>query len=215
MSAPKVKICGLSQLDDVAAVNACAPDYVGLVFWPRSKRCVSADEAACLRAALDAHIAAVGVFVNADINAIARLHERGVIAVAQLHGDEDDAYIERLRTRAPDLAVWKAFEVHARATVERANASAADLVLLDAGKGEGRAFDWSVLAACRRPFALAGGLGPSNVAAALRQCSPSVVDVSSGVEGAAHATDGRPRKDAALMSAFARAVRAAGDSSTA
>lgn len=206
--APAVKFCGLSQPDDLAAINQIAPDYVGFVFWSQSKRAVSFREARALRAMLDPGIATVGVFVDASVNEIAQLYHSGVISVAQLHGHEDNAFINRLCKEAPGLAVWKAFEVGGAKALRAAEASAADLVLLDAGKGCGQAFDWQILSGISRPFALAGGLDAAGVAAARAAgLEPVLFDVSSGIEAPIRAADGRPRKDAQLMAEFVHEVR--------
>ncbi len=209
---PAIKICGLCRLDDVPLVNDIAPEYAGFVFWDRSKRGISADEARALRTALDDRITTIGVFVDAPVEDVAALYEAGAIAVAQLHGTEDEAYLRDLRERCPLLVIWKAFEIAGPEDVACAQGSSADLVLLDAGKGSGTSFDWPLLAGVDRPFALAGGLNPDNVAEALRQCAaagvvPAVLDVSSGVEADERAADGRTRKDPAKMAAFVQAVR--------
>ncbi len=233
---PAIKICGLCQSDDVEVLNNVLPDYVGFVFYDQSKRYVTADEARALRAALDARIATVGVFVNAPTEKVAALFDIGTISVAQLHGAEDEAYIQELRDRCPDLVIWKAFEITDGTDIARAQQSSADLVLLDAGKGSGTLFDHALLAGIARPFALAGGLDPQNVSEALAQCAaigvmPAILDVSSGVEAddrTATATDhaaddrtataddhapddhtpaGRTKKDPDKISAFIQAVR--------
>ncbi len=204
---PAVKFCGLCNAEDAEAVNRCAPDYVGFVFWERSKRRVSPQEAGELRALLDEDISTVGVFVDASADFVEGLFRSGVIAVAQLHGEEDERYLQGLRARCPGLEVWKAFVVQSAADVECARQSSADMVLLDAGKGEGATFDWSLLESLDRPFALAGGLNAGNVAHALAHCKPAVVDVSSGIEAPERAADGRTRKDTHAMEAFMRAVR--------
>lgn len=217
-SIPAVKFCGLSHLADVDAINKLAPEYVGFVFWPKSKRLVDADQAQRLRAALDDSIRTVGVFVDEDAAVVASLFANGIISVAQLHGSEDEAYIAELRALAGDsLEIWKAFEVADADDIERANASSADLVLLDGGKGEGQAFPWDLLSAMRRPYALAGGLNPDNVGAALKQCAPVLVDVSSGIEGETLVGEGEeggpregkssPHKDPQAMRAFMKHVR--------
>ena len=200
---PAVKFCGITCVEDAQAADTLAPDYVGLVFWPRSKRAVDAAAARAIRATLDANITTVGVFVDEAANVIAGLAEEDIIQVAQLHGNECEAFIAELRSLAPDLEIWKAFEIESAADVTAANASSADMVLLDGGKGEGRVFPWELLAHMERPYALAGGLSPCNVAEALRVCSPAIVDVSSGIEAPARA----PRKDPAAMAAFIDAVR--------
>ena len=180
---PAVKFCGLSHLADVEAINELSPEYVGFVFWPKSKRLVDASQAQTLRKALDGSIRTVGVFVDADAAEVATLFEQGIISVAQLHGSESDDYIADLRNRTDNsIEIWKAFEVCGDSDIDRANASSADLVLLDGGKGEGNAFPWEMLGGMRRPYALAGGLTPENISEALSLASPVVVDVSSGIE---------------------------------
>ena len=190
---PEVKFCGLSHLSDIEAVNSILPEYVGFVFWPKSKRYVDAESAALLRTALDPGIKTVGVFVDAGMDEIAELYRAGIISVAQLHGSETDEYIADLKAEAggiPDcrpLEIWKAFEIEDEADILQANASTADLVLLDGGKGEGRTFPWKLVSMIDRPYALAGGLTPDNVGEALQNRSllrhaPSIVDVSSAIE---------------------------------
>jgi phosphoribosylanthranilate isomerase len=208
----KVKFCGLCVPEDVAAMNTCQPDYVGFVFWPKSKRAVTPDEAAQLRARLHQPIATVSVTVNADLQMLAQLYAAGTISVAQLHGTEDAQYISELRKLAPGLEIWQAFEIKNAADVTFANQSSADMVLLDAGKGCGTAFDWRLIEGVRRPYALAGGLSPTNVAQALGAANPApaIVDVSSGIEAALPAkgpAQARPRKDINLMQEFLNIVR--------
>ena len=201
---PKVKFCGLSHLSDAEAMNELMPEYVGLVFWPKSKRFIDASQARMLRDALDDSIRTVGVFVNESAEVVASLINEGIISIAQLHGSEDDAYISKLRDLAGDsLEIWKAFEVVDASDIERANASSADLVLLDGGKGEGRSFPWELLDGMKRPYALAGGLSPDNVSDALKKCDPTIVDVSSGIEDRSRS----PRKSISAMSSFIEQVR--------
>ena len=107
----KVKICGVGRAEDVDAVNRALPDYVGFVLAP-SRRRVSAAEAAALKERLDPRIATVGVFVNEDIGEVAKIVERGIVDMVQLHGDEDDAYIKRLK-EACGCGVIKAIGIRA------------------------------------------------------------------------------------------------------
>ena len=210
--APKVKFCGLSHVSDIAAVNEAAPEYVGFVFWSKSKRAVDAERAKALRDVLDNTISTVGVFVDEDVAVVASLLKQGIISIAQLHGTEDDAYIARLRDLVGrPIEVWKAFEVHDPSDVDKANASCADLVLLDGGKGEGNAFPWELLGGMTRPYALAGGLSPENIEGALERCAPVIVDVSSGIEckddPVGSADSNTPHKDAQAMRSFMDKVR--------
>ena len=195
----KVKLCGLSRFPDIAAVNRLKPDYIGFVFAPKSSRYVTPPEARALKGALDAGIQAVGVFVNAPVEQVAALLNNGVIAIAQLHGQEDAADLQALRQRT-DQPIWQAFRVRSLADVARAEESTADGILLDSGAGTGQVFDWSLLRQVQRPYFLAGGLDAGNVTDALRTVHPYGVDVSSGIE-----TDGR--KDPEKMAQFVAAVR--------
>ncbi len=203
MSAPKIKICGLTRPEDIDAANELLCDYIGFVFAPRSRRALTEDAAAKLKARLDGRIKAVGVFVNAPPEQIAGLLRAGVIDIAQLHGTEDEAYIARLRALcAPEgCELIQAFRVETERDIERAVQSTAEHILLDHGAGgTGERFDWALCSNVTRPFFLAGGLGPENAAEAARAAHPYALDVSSGVE-----TDGK--KDPEKMKEFVRAVR--------
>lgn len=198
----KIKLCGLSRPEDIAAANEVNPDYIGFVFAPKSKRYVSPTQAAQLKQQLAPGIQAVGVFVKEDPETVVHLLEDGVIDVAQLHGSESEAYIRTLRqhTHKP---IMQAFRVDTPADLEKAQASSADYILLDSGDGgTGERFDWSLLTGVTRPYFLAGGLDPENVGEAVEKLKPYAVDVSSGIE-----TDGK--KDPEKMRSFVRAVRGA------
>ena len=196
----RIKMCGIRRPEDITAVNEIRPDYVGFVFFPGSRRYIAPEAAASLRALLAPGIQAVGVFVDESPDTVARLLREGVIDLAQLHGHEDELYLSRLR-QLTDRPLIQAFRIRTEADVEAARASSAAHILLDAGAGDGRTFDWRLLSHVTRPYFLAGGLSPDNVAEAVRQLHPWAVDVSSGIE-----TDGC--KDPAKMRAFAEALRA-------
>lgn len=204
----KIKICGLSRPEDIEYVNDARPDFCGFIIQvPASRRNVTVEQLRRLRESLSERIRAVGVFVNADPALPEAMLKEGVIDTAQLHGQEDEAYIERLRERT-GKSVIKAFSVAEREDLERAFSSCADMVLLDHGKGgTGERFDWTVLEQYRnrgnepeKPFLLAGGIGPDNISEAVRRCSPFGVDLSSAVE-----TDGK--KDREKIMAAVAAVR--------
>ena len=195
----KIKMCGLSRPCDIAAANAVRPEYIGFVFYPKSKRNVTPEQAAQLKKRLLPSIKAVGVFVDAAPEAVSALLRQGVIDMAQLHGHEDEAYLASLRQRT-DKPLLQAFRIAGADDVTRAVQSSADMVLLDAGMGSGEGFDWTLVRKIDRPYFLAGGLDADNVTAAIRQLHPYAVDVSSGIE-----TDGQ--KDKEKMAAFAAAVR--------
>ena len=195
----KIKFCGLTRTGDIEAANELKPDYIGFVFWPKSKRAVTAGEAKILKSKLDPSIKAVGVFVDEDIEAVKSLLDGGIIDIAQLHGHEDEDYISGLK-KASGKPVIKAFRIRSEEDIRKAEASPADLVLLDAGMGDGVTFDWSLIKNTGRPYFLAGGLDPDNAADAVRTLHPYALDVSSGIE-----TDGL--KDTNKMAAFAASVR--------
>ena len=202
----KVKICGLFRDEDIDAANHVLPDYAGFVFAAKSRRFVDFERAKELRRRLDGRIAAVGVFVNENVEAVAKALSRGVIDMAQLHGNEDAHFIEELKRRA-GKPVIKAFMLNAReddADIRRALAEAmqspADFILLDSGMGSGATFDWRQAKGFSRPYFLAGGLNPENVRQAVEELSPFAVDASSGVETAGF-------KDEAKMSLFAQRAR--------
>lgn len=200
----KIKICGLTTAADIAAVNYVRPDFVGLVFAP-GRRMVTPERAAALRRALAPEILAIGVFVDAPLSLVAELLKAKVIDGAQLHGQENPAYLQALRTavRAPLI---KAIRVGVdpeenAAQVTAAVAGGADYLLFDHGAGgSGQTFDWRRLPASPLPFFLAGGLNPENIPAAIAATQPFAVDLSSGVETAR-------RKDAAKITAAVAAVR--------
>lgn len=195
----KIKLCGLTRICDVEYANSLKPEYVGFVFAPKSRRYVSGTRAAALKERLETDILAVGVFVNENLETAAELLGQGVIDIAQLHGDEDEAYIAKLR-EITGRPVIRAFRIRNERDVMAAEASCADYVLLDAGAGCGKSFDWKLIENVERPYFLAGGLSADNVEEAVRHLHPYAVDVSSGIE-----TEGY--KDREKMAAFVEAAR--------
>ena len=196
----KIKLCGLSRKCDIEWANELHPEYIGFVFAPKSRRYVSVDTAAELKAMLSEDIKAVGVFVNSPIESVAYILSRGIIDMAQLHGSEDEEYISRL-VKLTDKPIIKAFSINGAADVSAANNSSADMVLLDSGQGgTGTNFDWKLLGNINRPYFLAGGLCCENISQAITALDPYAVDVSSGIE-----TNGC--KDKNKMAAFVAAVR--------
>ena len=195
----RIKLCGLSRPCDIQTANELMPEYIGFVFAPKSKRYIDPQKAAGLKELLSSDIQAVGVFVDEASDTVAALLNSGVIDIAQIHGGEDEAYIQRLRQRT-DKPIIKAFQIKSRHDLAEAKACTADHILLDSGAGTGNVFDWSILQDVKRPYFLAGGLSPDNVGDAVRLLHPYAVDVSSGIE-----TDGR--KDEEKAAAFIAAVR--------
>ena len=195
----KIKLCGLSRPEDIETANRLRPDYVGFVFARKSRRFVSPEQAARLKAILDPEIQAVGVFVNESPEIVAELLEQRVLDIAQLHGSEDKAYLRRMRelTKRPLIQAFRMTEAE---KLLEAETSLANEILLDAGAGDGMTFDWTLLKKANRRYFLAGGLTPENVKEAIRRVHPYALDVSSGIE-----TDGK--KDPIKMAAFVTAVR--------
>ncbi len=185
----KIKICGLFRKEDIRYVNDALPDYIGFVFAPSSKRLVTEACAMELRAGLDSRIVPVGVFRDAPIEQIIRLCDAGTIAMAQLHGGEDEEYMAALRAKR-DVPIIKAFSIATGEDVTRAQASSAEYILLDHGRGgTGEAFDWALLKGFGCPFFLAGGIDKDNIEAALGYAN-FAIDTSSGVE-----TNGKKDRD--------------------
>ena len=136
----KVKICGLTRPEDIACVNRLQPDYIGFVFWPRSRRFVTRQQAAQLKLLLSPAIQAVGVFVDAPLEEMAGLLADGIIDLAQLHGEESEEDIRYLQA-VTGRPVIKAVKVHSRQDVEAWLDSEADYLLFDSGKGGGQTLD--------------------------------------------------------------------------
>ena len=195
----RIKICGLSRMEDIDYVNEARPDYCGFVIGvPASRRNVTVTQLARLRQRLSEQICPVGVFVNAEPELIAELLNDVLIDAAQLHGSEDETYIARLRDLT-DKPLIKAFSIQNFSDLEEAEKSSADL---DHGKGGTVAsFDWELLRHWKeRPYILAGGLDAGNIPEAVRKYRPYAVDLSSSVE-----TEGR--KDREKILAAVAAVR--------
>jgi phosphoribosylanthranilate isomerase len=178
----KVKICGLRRFEDVEIVNSLLPDYIGFVFAESHRRLDKA-EAAALKEKLDSKILAVGVFVNQEVGYIAEMCKAKIIDIVQLHGDEDDEFVRRVRRRC-DCPIIKSVPV---AKSMPPLPTEPDYVLFDSKSpqrgGAGFGFNRNILKGNTLPqYFLAGGLTPENVSDAVSQLHPFCVDVSSGVE---------------------------------
>ncbi len=195
----KIKLCGLSRIEDIQAVNELLPDYIGFVFYKKSFRYVSKEKAARLKEELDPKVKAVGVFVDEDPQFIKELAQEKIIDIIQLHGSEDDDYVRNIKAETGAM-ILQAFKLKTNEDVQRANSSKADYILLDSGMGTGQPFDWELLKGIKREYFLAGGLLPENVKEAIRVTKPFAVDVSSGIET-------EKLKDADKMRTFVENVR--------
>lgn len=181
----KIKICGLTREDDILMVNQALPDYIGFVF-AKSRRQIEEDRAKNLHSLLDPRIKTVGVFVNETIERIERICKAGSIDIVQLHGEEDKAYIDLLKSSI-NKPIIKAVRVRNLEDIEAAKHLGGDYLLLDTYKdnqygGSGEAFDWTMIAKVEMPFYLAGGITNENVERAIQIANPYCIDVSSGVE---------------------------------
>lgn len=195
----KIKICGLSRPIDIGWVNEAQPDYCGFIInVAKSKRNITPSALRCLRSRLDTSIVPIGVFVNEPQDTIISLVCDRTLGAVQLHGSEDETYISDLKKEI-DVPVIKAFRVTSPESLRQAEKSSADLVLLDnGGGGTGLTFDWTLLKNIKRPYFLAGGLGPHNLEEAVKTVRPWGVDMSSGVE-----TDGIKDKEKILAAVAA------------
>ena len=155
-----IKICGLKRPKDIVAVNVAKPDFCGFVIEVnKSSRCVTRNQVRELVKDLHKDIIPVGVFVNAPVELPACLLEEGTISMAQLHGNENEDYIRRLREMT-EKPLIKAFSIRNAQDVKKACQSSADYILLDQGSGgTGKTFDWSLIPRISRPFFLAGEIG--------------------------------------------------------
>lgn len=193
----KIKLCGITREEDMDVVNEILPDYIGFVFAKKSKRFISYDMAKKLKFKLNPTVKAVGVFVNENIENIIYLVENNIIDLVQLHGNEDNEYINKLKNYI-NVPVIKACQIQSKA--DMAITTDADFILLDAGAGDGKTLDESILKDFNRDYFLAGGLSPDNIVKKIIALHPFGVDVSSGIE-----TEGK--KDMAKMRRFVKLVR--------
>ncbi len=186
----KIKVCGLKSMEDVGIMNEFLPDYCGFIIdFPSSHRSITKQVAENLSKELNPRIKTVGVFVNSPVEDVIELLNRGVIQIAQLHGNEDEDYIHEVQAKT-NKPVIKAIIVRDEFDVLRGKSSPADYILLDGGKGSGDVFDWNLIMDIKRDFFLAGGLGEDNLKKAIQTLHPYGVDLSSSLE-----TDGKKDRE--------------------
>lgn len=204
MAAVRSKICGITRVEDALIAAEAGADAIGLVFYDRSPRAVSVQQARAIIAALPPFVTTVGLFVNASRCEIGEILDAVPLDLLQFHGDETSAqceghgrpYIKALRVRpGEDIAACCA-------EYNQASGILLDTYVPGVPGGTGEAFDWSLVPAdLGKPVILAGGLTADNVRAAIAQVSPYAVDVSGGVEAS------KGVKDAEKIRAFIREVR--------
>lgn len=197
----KLKICGLTCEADVAAVNKVKPDFAGFVIEvPGRRRSVTPEQVKVLVKGLNEENLPIGVFVDAPPELPISLLRDGTLWAAQLHGNEDEDYIEKIQNMT-GKPVIKAFSIKTPEDVKRALRSPADYILLDQGAGgTGETFDWDLVPPVKRPFFLAGGLAPENLRTAIAKLHPWAVDISSSLE-----TDGK--KDPAKICRLSKMLK--------
>ncbi|PIA74488.1 N-(5'-phosphoribosyl)anthranilate isomerase [Ectopseudomonas toyotomiensis] len=198
------KICGITRIEDALAAVEAGADAIGLVFYGKSPRAVSIEQAAAILQALPPFVTSVGLFVDMPRDELQQLLQRLPLDLLQFHGDESPAdceghgrpYIKALRVRpGEDVAA-------AMAPYAGAQGILLDTFVEGVPGGTGASFDWSLVPEdVAKPIILAGGLDAGNVATAIRQVRPYAVDVSGGVEAS------KGIKDAGKIRAFVRAVR--------
>ncbi len=205
MPRTRVKICGITRRGDLDAALAAGVDALGFVFYPASPRCLTTEQAGELARAVPPFVTRVGLFVNAEAQAVRRVLASVPLDLLQFHGEEPADYCEQF-----GLPYLKAARVRPGLDLlefAAAYSSARGLLLdawVEAYGGVGQSFDWSLIPpGLPLPMVLSGGLHAGNVAEAIANVRPWAVDVSSGVELA------KGIKDAAKIAAFLAAVRAA------
>lgn len=202
----RVKICGITRLDDALAAAAAGADAIGFVFYAGSSRAVSPATAQAISAALPAFVSTVGLFVDAEPDFVRSVLAEVPLDLLQFHGAETPVYCDQFaRPYCKALRMQDDLDVAAVAQqFNRARGILLDTYRAGVAGGTGETFDWQrVPQSLRNKIILAGGLSPENVAAAIQQVRPYAVDVSGGVES------GPGLKDAEKIEAFIAAVRRA------
>lgn len=203
----RVKICGITRVDDAQCAAQNGADAIGMVFYTDSPRAVSMQQARAIVTALPAFVTSVALFVNPRVADVYSVLEMVGPDCLQFHGEEDAGFCEQFN-RPYIKAIRVRQETDIRACVvehPRARAVLLDTYVEQVPGGTGQCFDWSIIPAdCPMPVILAGGLTPANVAAAIRSVRPYAVDVSGGVEAQ------KGIKDQAKIHEFIREVNAIG-----
>jgi len=184
-----IKICGITEPKTAAEIAKLGVQAIGLVFYPKSRRCVTPEQALEISHALPEKVKKIGVFVNKNTDTILKTAGQSGLTGVQLHGQEPPEVVEKLKNEG--LMVVKALYTKGSPLMADADSYNADAYLIECAKGElpgGNAMVWNWQEAAgfgdKHPFILAGGLNPENVVNAIYDAKPHAVDVSSGVEAA-------------------------------
>lgn len=205
MSRTRVKICGITRIEDATAAARAGADAIGLVFEPKSPRYVKPDQALAIVRTLPPFVTVVGLFVNAAPDTVETILGRVPLDLLQFHGNETPEQCRRYhRPYIKAIHMQSNVDLHQQARrYTDAEGLLLDTHVAQVAGGSGRTFDWNLIPTdLGKPLILAGGLTPENVAEAVRKVRPFAVDVSSGVE------QSNGIKDAGRISAFINAVRA-------
>ena len=205
----KIKICGITNLDDALAAADLGVDFLGFVFSEKSPRQIKIKDAIAIIKSLPSSVATVGLFVDQEELAVKMIFDKCRLDYFQFHGGESPDYCKRIKEKGK---VIKAFRIKEERSIEELANYDVEMYLLDAYNedkfgGTGAVFNWDLAVKAKkydRPIIIAGGLNPENVAQALGKVRPYGVDVSSGVEKSPG------KKDAQLMKKFIQQVRSAG-----
>lgn len=204
---PQIKICGLTDPSEALACADLGADAIGLVFYPKSPRNVSVEQASAITQALPKHVATVGVFVDPDLNTLRHIVSQCGLSCAQFHGKESPEFVAAFK-KVSDARIIKGLYTEKQPDLARADDYQVDGYLVECGKGRlpgGNAMTWNWASAAEfaghYPLVLAGGLAPGNVAQAIADCMPDAVDASSSLETAPG------RKDISKVKPFIEQIR--------
>jgi len=205
----KIKICGITNLDDALAAADLGVDFLGFVFSEKSPRQIKIKDAIAIIKSLPSSVSTVGLFVDQEELAVKMIFDKCRLDYFQFHGDESPDYCNRIKEKGK---VIKAFRIKEEQSVEALADYDVEMYLLDAYNedkfgGTGEVFNWDLAVKAKkysRPIIIAGGLNPENVTRVLQKVRPYAVDVSSGVEKSPG------KKDVQLMKKFIQQVRSAG-----
>lgn len=182
----RVKICGITNLEDAINAAELGADYIGLNFYKKSPRHIEPNKAMEIIKKIPNNVKKVGIFVNEELNTAVDTAKKLNLDLVQLHGDEKPEYCKQLKDKSKK-SIIKAFRIKTNNDIKNIGRYNADFLMFDAHKdgmfgGTGKTFDWKIIKAIKKPFFLSGGLNPENVKDAIKIANPFAVDVASGVE---------------------------------